>query len=407
MILRDDDDTSEWNGAGDGSFEQRTYLLQNWRADVVAILDSVGEPLEHVRYSPYGVPSSYPLADVNRDGLVDSDDYDDWDDMFTGGATNAKSPLDLNADGISPDTTDYDLFLASYHSTTGMRGGYNKLGATIASSAVISPQNRIGYAGYQWDPAIKQYHVRHRVYNAEVGRWLTRDPMALIQGSGMQSYVDDQPMTHTVQLRSFGWKSIKDSIENPRGIGWDELTICYHNPSSCQKIREILYDHVIKYLKDIWRWKWWEAEHGGTTSVHNAITHCTMSCVLRNTSGSTEPPDRTQQTEELIRRKWLDAHEDGTSCDSEMDRDNNDAGWDQLLWCYPNCSLADAVKLCKNRCAMLANAGRLVWLNPPIEKTDSDGNPIAPNDGLPRSPAALCPPGTRSSTRGCCSVVVQ
>lgn len=46
MILRDDDDTEEWNGAGDGSFEERTYLLQNWRADVVAILDPNGEPIE-------------------------------------------------------------------------------------------------------------------------------------------------------------------------------------------------------------------------------------------------------------------------------------------------------------------------------------------------------------------------
>ncbi|HEX2839598.1 MAG TPA: RHS repeat-associated core domain-containing protein [Phycisphaerales bacterium] len=123
-------------------------------------------------------------------------DYDDWDDMFTGGATNAKAPVDLNGDGLFPDTTDYDLFLASYHSTTGMRGGYNKLGATIASSVVISPQNRIGYAGYQWDPAIKQYHVRHRVYNAEVGRWLTRDPKGYVDGPQLCSYVAASPLRH-------------------------------------------------------------------------------------------------------------------------------------------------------------------------------------------------------------------
>ncbi|HEX2836850.1 MAG TPA: RHS repeat-associated core domain-containing protein, partial [Phycisphaerales bacterium] len=214
VILRDYDDTYEWNGAGDGSFEQRTYLLQNWRADVVAILDSVGEPLEHVRYSPYGVPSSYPLADVNRDGLVDSDDYDDWDDMFTGAATNAKSPVDLNGDGLFPDTTDYDLFLASYHNSTGMRGGYNKLGATTASSLVISPQNRIGYAGYQWDPAIKQYHVRHRVYNAEVGRWTRRDPLGYV-GSlpSLFAYVSLQPIGYTDPsgLVKSGWRCARDS----------------------------------------------------------------------------------------------------------------------------------------------------------------------------------------------------
>jgi RHS repeat-associated protein len=43
----------------------------------------------------------------------------------------------------------------------------------------VTSGNRIGYAGYRFDLATEQYHVRHRVYSPEMGRWTRRDSIEL------------------------------------------------------------------------------------------------------------------------------------------------------------------------------------------------------------------------------------
>lgn len=179
VILRDTDNNA-FNAASDEVLTARSYLLQNWRADVVALVDDIGDPVEYVRYSPYGVPTSYPVADVNRDGAVNATDSSDWNSGTprNGAVTHA----DLNKDGLYPDTTDYDLFTAEYAS--GKAGGYKKQS---------SVNNRIGYAGYQWDPAIKGDHVRHRVYMAEMGRWTRRDPAVYKDGLNLLWYSKNIP----------------------------------------------------------------------------------------------------------------------------------------------------------------------------------------------------------------------
>ena len=75
VVLRDRDATNGWAGAADGTLEERVYYCQNWRADVVALLDSAGAVLEWVKYSAYGVPFGMPAGDADSDG--DCDDVDD------------------------------------------------------------------------------------------------------------------------------------------------------------------------------------------------------------------------------------------------------------------------------------------------------------------------------------------
>jgi RHS repeat-associated protein len=68
---------------------------------------------------------------------------------------------------------------------------------------------RVGYAGYQWDGSVNNgsadtgtfgernytggmaglYHVRHRVYDSELGRWTRRDPIGYVDGMGLYAYV--------------------------------------------------------------------------------------------------------------------------------------------------------------------------------------------------------------------------
>ncbi|MCB9845410.1 MAG: hypothetical protein H6811_05440 [Phycisphaeraceae bacterium] len=49
-------------------------------------------------------------------------------------------------------------------------------------------RNRKGLAGYEWDPAVKKYHVRNRVLDPEIGRWTRRDPLGYVDGTGLYAY---------------------------------------------------------------------------------------------------------------------------------------------------------------------------------------------------------------------------
>jgi hypothetical protein len=67
---RDRDANTAWATAPDGTLEERVYVCQNWRADVVALLDDTGARVERARYSSYGVPFGIPQGgrERGRDG---------------------------------------------------------------------------------------------------------------------------------------------------------------------------------------------------------------------------------------------------------------------------------------------------------------------------------------------------
>ncbi|MFG0242247.1 MAG: RHS repeat-associated core domain-containing protein, partial [Phycisphaerales bacterium JB054] len=76
-------------------------------------------------------------------------------------------------------------------------GGYQTLGRGVLSSTGVN--NRRGYAGYEYDPTFEGadrhlYHVRHRVYDADSGRWTRRDPFEYHDGLSMYAYVGGWPV---------------------------------------------------------------------------------------------------------------------------------------------------------------------------------------------------------------------
>lgn len=91
VLLRDRDNPACGTGCdarlnvSDGVLEERRFYCQNWRADVVAITAADGTPIEHVRYSAYGEPTVYPMADLNMDGVVNGTDLAVWQDVEAGG----------------------------------------------------------------------------------------------------------------------------------------------------------------------------------------------------------------------------------------------------------------------------------------------------------------------------------
>ncbi|HFE46515.1 MAG TPA: RHS repeat-associated core domain-containing protein [Nannocystis exedens] len=97
------------------------------------------------------------------------------------------------------------------HSIT---GAYQTLGRGILSSAGVN--NRRGYAGYEYDPTFEGaerhlYHVRHRVYDADVGRWTRRDPLGYVDGMSLYEYVASRPVTAT----------------DPDGLSWWACFKCF------------------------------------------------------------------------------------------------------------------------------------------------------------------------------------
>jgi RHS repeat-associated protein len=161
IVLRDKDANTNWCDSSDGVLEDRIYYCQNWRADVSVIVGTDGTPIEWIKYSAYGVPSSFALGDFDLSGKIDSGD----DTAYKSGSYRT----DMNFDGDT-DKDDDTAFYASYNAAS--TGGFGVLSRSLTG-------NRIGYAGYQWDPVIGSYHVRHRVYNPGLGRWLQRDPLGI------------------------------------------------------------------------------------------------------------------------------------------------------------------------------------------------------------------------------------
>ncbi len=188
-VILTDTHSGSWTAAASGSLATRRYFLQNWRNDVVATTTDAGDPYEYVRYNAYGVPTTFPAADANRDMTTNSTDETDWLTVFSGGSAAVVIGADINKDDLYPDTADFDFMTAESALTT-KRGGFNKVG-----TGNPGPSLRFAYAGYAWDPAIKSYHVRHRVYSAEMGRWLTRDPTGYVDGTGLMQYAQSHPIT--------------------------------------------------------------------------------------------------------------------------------------------------------------------------------------------------------------------
>jgi RHS repeat-associated protein len=175
VILRDRDNTSGWNSSSDGTLEERRYYVQNWRADVVAIITDTAAMVERVKYSAYGVPFNLPMGDTDGNGITNSTDVGQINTWILAGTWSALGDTDLDGDVDATDSTNAGNNLI----TTG-RGllSYSDVG------------NRIGYAGYQAAPELSgsKWHVRNRFLSADTGRWNTRDPIGYRDGVSLYQY---------------------------------------------------------------------------------------------------------------------------------------------------------------------------------------------------------------------------
>ncbi len=174
IVLRDRDTDA------DGTLDEFHFYCQNWRADVVAIIDEAGSQVEQIRYSPYGVPIVIPYSDQIEDGSIDFFDVSEFLDRHGSATYEVRADWDLNG---TLDFFDVSAFLDDQGSAP-----------TAGRGTQSNYDHRFGYAGYWYVAERGLYHVRYRWYNPEDGAWLTRDPLGYIDGSNMYSYVQLNPV---------------------------------------------------------------------------------------------------------------------------------------------------------------------------------------------------------------------
>lgn len=190
---------------GDGEFETFQHFLCDRQGSVVAVVapgadaneddraDGPGAVMARVNYSAYGVPRICRKSDLNRDGVVDlsgtGGDWADWDQikLLAGASSTAARWLtlaDFDGDGVFNAGLDEAAFGA-------------QLLADYAADYAWPLAEELGnlplYGGCWWDATLRIYHVRHRAYDPEHGRWLQRDPIGYAGGWNLYEYGGGQP----------------------------------------------------------------------------------------------------------------------------------------------------------------------------------------------------------------------
>ncbi|MFN8818076.1 MAG: RHS repeat-associated core domain-containing protein, partial [bacterium] len=124
--------------------------------------------------------------DLNGDGDVSQADFDLWDVAYR----QARQQPTGNPAAPWMDDAPFNGVAEGGVLTVPTRSGTSATGGTWVMHGV---DNRFGFAGYMWDPFLKLYHVRHRVYDPMGGRWLQRDPIGMAGGWNLYQYCGGEP----------------------------------------------------------------------------------------------------------------------------------------------------------------------------------------------------------------------
>jgi RHS repeat-associated protein len=180
VVLRDKDANTSWTSASDGTLEERIFYCQNWRADVVALVDSNGQMLEWVKYSAYGVPFGLPGGDTDSDGDCDATDVTQVQTWIDAPAYDVRGDIDIDGD---VDAADKSTIQNSFSGLS--------LGRAVLSSDYVRSMK--GLQG-SWLERGKLYAIRQRPFDAGLGRWLQRDPLGYVEGTSLYASFVASPM---------------------------------------------------------------------------------------------------------------------------------------------------------------------------------------------------------------------
>ena len=93
---------------------------------------------------------------------------------------------------------------------------YSPFGAMIGQSALSAYGNTRGFTGQHWDAASGLWQYRQRVYSAQLGRFLQRDPIGTADGLNVYAYVGNRPLRFTDPL-GLSARALGDLVPNAYG----------------------------------------------------------------------------------------------------------------------------------------------------------------------------------------------
>ncbi len=202
---------------GAGSWASAHWGLTDRRHNLVGLLDANAASeseayasLQRIRYSSYGVPTPVLRSDINGDGDVDTDDLAFFSAPYSGavyGNADYRADTDINGDGAI-DNSDVALYLDDFNAQLGAHEG------GLWNNACL-----VGYAGSIHDPAVQLFLMRNRWYDAELGRWITRDPAGYVDGMSLYMYVSGNPLMY---YDPFGLGAVGDYFSD-FGAGFDQV----------------------------------------------------------------------------------------------------------------------------------------------------------------------------------------
>ncbi|HET7286958.1 MAG TPA: hypothetical protein VFI71_05785, partial [Pyrinomonadaceae bacterium] len=180
VICRDRDHNTAWTTASDTVLERRDYFCQNWRGDVSVLIKYSGAATmaEWAKFTSYGIPIGLPFADADSDGDRDLTDVSTINALVS---YDVRGDIDLDGDNDSTDET-----LAGASTST--------MGLFVLSDV----GSRCGYAGYVFDEPLSGavWHVRHRVLDSVLGRWLRRDSLSYLDAVSLYVYSESSPVAN-------------------------------------------------------------------------------------------------------------------------------------------------------------------------------------------------------------------
>ncbi len=211
------------NGTCDDSF----FYVTDAQFSTVAMAKPNGGIVERITYDSYGKARHHFGADVTGDGATTSADGTAIQNAYGNSIGDAgyKAELDLDRDG-DIDSDDYNAGIA-------MSGGVTQSALTSGLVSFVStgsggstrhgPDNPIAWDGYVFNPETSQYLVRFRWYDPVLGRWFERDPLEYAEQSSLYIYARSKPLT---RIDPSGLDSTE--VDGPYGPTWDANTgTCY------------------------------------------------------------------------------------------------------------------------------------------------------------------------------------
>jgi RHS repeat-associated protein len=215
-------------------------------ADVAYNYDGLGKRRNRLN-NPNGAYTDADLtwyrwdAAWNLIGEYESDDYTVWDvgDMekhytFTPGSKGTQLS---HVDGSAPASGAYNYYAHDHLGSP--RGVYSQAQAVVATQeftpygshyATTGPAQTVGFTGHIWDASTQAFYAPYRYYSPGTARWLSRDPLGILDGPNVYGYVMGNP----VQLVDLLGGSCGDDED------YDCIEECHKNLQKCLRKVAIL-----------------------------------------------------------------------------------------------------------------------------------------------------------------------